>query len=431
MRRATSAARTRAFTPNWRRRTPPSSKARSEALGRAFIDQGITFSLSGQERPFPLDLVPRVISAAEWSRLERGITQRVKALEMYLDDIYGDQEILRDGVIPRRSDHVLRAFPPRGRRHRPAQRRAHPRRRHRPGPRRPGHLPGPRGQPALAVRGVLRHGEPAHDGAGLPESVRHPSGARGRRLLLAPAAGAAQLRGHQRGRPDGGGADPRRLQLRLLRAFAAGPPDGRRAGRGPRPVLPRQPGLHAHHRGRASGRRHLPAHRRRLPGPAAVPRRLGARGGRAGQRRPRRQRRHLQRGRQRCRRRQTRLHLCADRSSSTTCGEKPLLANVDTFRCWLDDEREEVLDRIRELVHQAGRRLRRLRHRVRPGSLGKGTGHDQQEDSRRSAQLDRPADGGTVDRADPDRTARWRPATSTCGRSRSTTATTCGCCRAG
>jgi uncharacterized circularly permuted ATP-grasp superfamily protein len=76
--------------------------ARNEALGRAFIDQGITFSLSGQERPFPLDLVPRVISAAEWSRLERGITQRVKALEMYLDDIYGEQEVLRDGVIPRR-----------------------------------------------------------------------------------------------------------------------------------------------------------------------------------------------------------------------------------------------------------------------------------------------------------------------------------------
>jgi uncharacterized circularly permuted ATP-grasp superfamily protein len=77
-------------------------EARAEALGRAFIDQGITFSLSGQERPFPLDLVPRVISAAEWSRLERGIIQRVKALEMYLDDIYGDQEILNDGVIPRR-----------------------------------------------------------------------------------------------------------------------------------------------------------------------------------------------------------------------------------------------------------------------------------------------------------------------------------------
>ncbi len=77
-------------------------KARAEALSRAFLDQGITFSLSGQERPFPLDLVPRVISAAEWTKLERGITQRVKALEMYLDDIYGDQEILNDGVIPRR-----------------------------------------------------------------------------------------------------------------------------------------------------------------------------------------------------------------------------------------------------------------------------------------------------------------------------------------
>src|ERR1700737_1062980 len=77
-------------------------EARADALGRAFTDQGITFSLSGQERPFPLDLVPRVISAAEWSRLERGITQRVRALEMYLHDIYGDQEILRDGVIPRR-----------------------------------------------------------------------------------------------------------------------------------------------------------------------------------------------------------------------------------------------------------------------------------------------------------------------------------------
>lgn len=76
--------------------------ARAEALGRAFSDQGITFSLSGQERPFPLDLVPRVISAAEWARLERGITQRVKALECYLDDIYGEQEILLDGVIPRR-----------------------------------------------------------------------------------------------------------------------------------------------------------------------------------------------------------------------------------------------------------------------------------------------------------------------------------------
>ncbi len=77
--------------------------ARADALGRAFVDQGITFALSGEEeRPFPLDLVPRVISAAEWAKLESGLTQRVLALERFLDDIYGDQEILRDGVLPRR-----------------------------------------------------------------------------------------------------------------------------------------------------------------------------------------------------------------------------------------------------------------------------------------------------------------------------------------
>jgi uncharacterized circularly permuted ATP-grasp superfamily protein len=77
-------------------------KVRSEALDRAYVDQGITFSLSGQERPIPLDIVPRVISAAEWSKLQRGIVQRVQALEMFLSDIYGDAEIVRDGVLPRR-----------------------------------------------------------------------------------------------------------------------------------------------------------------------------------------------------------------------------------------------------------------------------------------------------------------------------------------
>lgn len=76
--------------------------ARAEALARAFVDQGITFSLSGQERPFPLDLVPRVIAATEWTKLERGIKQRVRALEAFLADVYGEQTILRDEVIPKR-----------------------------------------------------------------------------------------------------------------------------------------------------------------------------------------------------------------------------------------------------------------------------------------------------------------------------------------
>ncbi|HUI48414.1 MAG TPA: circularly permuted type 2 ATP-grasp protein [Acidimicrobiia bacterium] len=69
---------------------------------RAFRDQGITYAFSGEERPFPLDLVPRLISASEWSLIERGVAQRVRALERFLDDVYGSGEIMRAGVIPRR-----------------------------------------------------------------------------------------------------------------------------------------------------------------------------------------------------------------------------------------------------------------------------------------------------------------------------------------
>jgi uncharacterized circularly permuted ATP-grasp superfamily protein len=80
---------------------------------RVFRDQGITFAHSGEERPFPLDLVPRVISATEWSRIERGVAQRVRVLERFLDDVYGPGEIMRAGVVPRRlivtSSHFHRA----------------------------------------------------------------------------------------------------------------------------------------------------------------------------------------------------------------------------------------------------------------------------------------------------------------------------------
>jgi uncharacterized circularly permuted ATP-grasp superfamily protein len=69
---------------------------------RSFRDQGITFSLSGEERPFPLDLVPRVIAPDEWALIERGVAQRVRAHEMFLADVYGAGECFEDGVIPRR-----------------------------------------------------------------------------------------------------------------------------------------------------------------------------------------------------------------------------------------------------------------------------------------------------------------------------------------
>ena len=51
---------------------------------RAFRDQGITFQLSGEERPFPLDLVPRIIPHDEWQQVESGVKQRVRALEAFL-----------------------------------------------------------------------------------------------------------------------------------------------------------------------------------------------------------------------------------------------------------------------------------------------------------------------------------------------------------
>jgi uncharacterized circularly permuted ATP-grasp superfamily protein len=88
-------------------------EARCAARDQAFRDQGITFSLLGEERPFPLDLVPRIIAADEWTVVEAGVRQRVLALERFLGDVYGPGEILADGVVPRRlvasSSHFHRA----------------------------------------------------------------------------------------------------------------------------------------------------------------------------------------------------------------------------------------------------------------------------------------------------------------------------------
>jgi carboxylate-amine ligase len=67
--------------------------------------QGLTFGVDGKQQPFHVDLVPRVIPAHEWAVLAAGLTQRARAIEAYLRDIYGTASILRDGVI---SPDVLR-----------------------------------------------------------------------------------------------------------------------------------------------------------------------------------------------------------------------------------------------------------------------------------------------------------------------------------
>src|SRR5215469_8861536 len=78
--------------------------AKRNAVDLAFLRQGVTFNVYGDsrgaERIFPFDLMPRIIPAKEWEFLERGLIQRITALNLFLHDIYHQQKILNDGVIP-------------------------------------------------------------------------------------------------------------------------------------------------------------------------------------------------------------------------------------------------------------------------------------------------------------------------------------------
>jgi len=82
------------------RMTQEELRGRTDALASSYLAQGVTFDFAGEERPFPLDAVPRVIEQPEWVNVEAGIKQRVLALEAFLADIYGPQAAVRDGVIP-------------------------------------------------------------------------------------------------------------------------------------------------------------------------------------------------------------------------------------------------------------------------------------------------------------------------------------------
>ena len=84
------------------RMTQEELRGRTDALASSYLAQGVTFDFAGEERPFPLDAVPRVIDQAEWLQVDAGVKQRVKALEMFLADAYGPQRAVRDGVIPAR-----------------------------------------------------------------------------------------------------------------------------------------------------------------------------------------------------------------------------------------------------------------------------------------------------------------------------------------
>jgi len=80
-----------------------------QTVDLSFLRQGITFTVyndeEGTEKIFPFDLVPRIIPNSEWEVLERGLTQRIQALNLFLKDIYHDQRIIKEGIIP--ASHIL------------------------------------------------------------------------------------------------------------------------------------------------------------------------------------------------------------------------------------------------------------------------------------------------------------------------------------
>jgi uncharacterized circularly permuted ATP-grasp superfamily protein len=73
---------------------------RADQMASVFTDRGVTFDYAGEERPFPLDLIPRIIDAVEWDLIARGVRQRVLALEAFLADVYGPGQAFADGVLP-------------------------------------------------------------------------------------------------------------------------------------------------------------------------------------------------------------------------------------------------------------------------------------------------------------------------------------------
>ncbi len=79
--------------------------SRQHAAERLLLQMGITFNVYGEqagvEKIFPFDILPRIVSAEEWVRIDLGLKQRIRALNLFINDIYHDQKILKDGVVPR------------------------------------------------------------------------------------------------------------------------------------------------------------------------------------------------------------------------------------------------------------------------------------------------------------------------------------------
>ncbi len=93
---------------------PEELQARKLSADASFMAQGVTFTVYGREegteRIFPYDLLPRLIGGAEWRTIEKGLTQRITALNLFLHDVYHEGKILADGVIPREAIYTCKHF---------------------------------------------------------------------------------------------------------------------------------------------------------------------------------------------------------------------------------------------------------------------------------------------------------------------------------
>jgi uncharacterized circularly permuted ATP-grasp superfamily protein len=175
-------------------------RARREEAEMIFRRVGITFAVygakdeegAGTERLIPFDLIPRIIPADEWATMEKGLVQRVTALNRFLHDVYHEQDIIKAGIIPaeqilnnvqfrKENGGRVRAAPRllahRGRGHRARVQRE-----------RRGRVLRARRQPAGAQRRELHAGRPQDDDAAVPRSFQRASGG-ARHALPRPAAG--------------------------------------------------------------------------------------------------------------------------------------------------------------------------------------------------------------------------------------------------
>ena len=218
---------------------PDDLERRSRLADRVMKTQGITFTVYGQgrgvERIMPFDPIPRLVPADEWVTIERGLEQRVRALNLFVHDIYHDRRILRDRIVP--PELVLSAS---------------------------GYRPEVVGLRVprdvyIHVSGIDLIRDPDGRYLVLEDNARTPSGVsyvlKNRQVMRQafpfmfagynvqpvddvrrrPARRAAPHRSAGVRQSDGGGADAGRLQLRIFRAHVPGPADGRATGRGPRP----------------------------------------------------------------------------------------------------------------------------------------------------------------------------------------------------